>query len=91
MLPADYVHMKEIITADATEIPVGDQVTQPTLRLLKILSQVFVIQRCFLKKKIILGFAHPKLFHLLLWFLPQRDEQSPETQGEEVKRREISE
>lgn len=50
ILPEDYVHVKEIITADATQIPVGDQITQPALRLLKILSQVFAIQRSFLKK-----------------------------------------
>lgn len=42
--------MKEIITADATQIPVGDQITQLALRLSKILSQVLAIQRCFLKK-----------------------------------------
>lgn len=52
MLPEDYVHMKEIITAEATLIPVGDQITQPALQLLKILSQVLTIQKSFLKKKI---------------------------------------
>lgn len=50
MFPADYVYVKEIIRADATQIPVGDQITQPALQLYKILSQVFAIQRCFLKK-----------------------------------------
>lgn len=33
MFPADCIHMKEIITADATQIPVGDQIAQPALRL----------------------------------------------------------
>jgi len=63
MFPADYVHMKEIIRADATQIPVGDQITQPALQLYKTLSQVFAIQRCFLKKKkeIISGVCTPKL------------------------------
>lgn len=66
ILPEDYVHVKEIITADATQIPVGDQITQPALRLLKILSQVFAIQRSFLKKKF-LGFVHTTLFSLLVF------------------------
>lgn len=84
MFPADYVHMKEIIRADATQIPVGDQITQPALQLYKTLSQVFAIQRCFLKKKkkSFLGFAHPNLINFL-WF----SSRLLGTQGQEATRR----
>lgn len=72
ILPEDYVHMKEIIAAEATQIPVGDQITQPALQLLKILGQVFAIQRSFLRKIISGICAHKIILSSVLVFAAER-------------------